>query len=377
VKILVLDQFSDPGGAQRSLAEFLPEMSRYGWKGAVALPGGGELFETAREAGFATDRIEMHPYRSGRKTLSDAAHFALDTPRLARHIRALAEREHADVLYINGPRLLPATAWARTGRPVVFHSHSYLGPGLVQQIAGIALREMDAHVIAQCEFVASAWRTFVDEDRLNVIYNGVAGPRWRRAKRANGPPRIGCIGRIAPEKGQLEFIEAAAQIHRALPECRFVVYGAVLFGQAAPTEYAERVRTAAEGLPIEFAGWTGDVHSAMAELDLLLVPSAPYEATTRVIPEAFASALPVIAFRSGGIPEIIDNGVDGLLARDAEDMADLAIVLLTGDPRRLISIAHCARETWERRFMLERYHRELLRAIEVAAGVRPPLAVGQ
>ena len=77
--------------------------------------------------------------------------------------------------------------------------------------------------------------------------------------------------------------------------------------------------------------------------------------------------MPVIAFPSGGIPEVVEDGVTGLLAKTAEDMARLAIDLLTGDARRLISMAQAARESWARRFTLERYHRQMMRAIQAAA----------
>src|SRR5204863_1454908 len=132
-----------------------------------------------------------------------------------------------------------------------------------------------------------------------------------------------------------------------LPECRFVVYGAALFREAGAAQYAAQVRRDAEGLPIRFAGWVDDVYRAMGELDLLLVPSAGHEATTRVILEAFAAGLPVIAFPSGGIPEVVDDGVTGLLAKNVEEMARLAVELLTGDART--AIAQAAQESWSRR----------------------------
>ena len=94
-----------------------------------------------------------------------------------------------------------------------------------------------------------------------------------------------------------------------------MIYGAPLFGESAVARYAAQVRTDAEGLPVEFAGWVDDIYACMAQLDLLLVPSAGHEATTRVILEAFAAGLPVIAFASGGIPEVVDDGVTGLLAK--------------------------------------------------------------
>ena len=383
----MLDQFSDPGGAQQSLVDLLPGIGARGWRVLVGLPGAGELFERVRALGFETERVDCGPYTSGGKSAGDVARFAAGTPRLAWQIRRLAERLKADLVYINGPRLLPAAAMARLGRPVLFHSHSYLFPGMVRRLAGLSLRRMDAWVVGQCRFVADPWRPFVRPERISVIYIGVPGPERATPQhpddphqpdqhRASAPPRVGCIGRIAPEKGQREFVAAAARIHRALPACRFVVYGAALFGEAGAARYEDAVRAAAARLPVEFAGWAPDVYGAMAQLDLLLVPSAGHEATTRVILEAFAAGLPVIAFGAGGIPEVLANGVTGLLASSTEEMAQLAIGLLTGDRRRLLSVAQAARESWSQRFTLDRYQEQVLRAMEacVAHDITPAVS---
>jgi glycosyltransferase involved in cell wall biosynthesis len=199
---------------------------------------------------------------------------------------------------------------------------------------------------------------------VKVIYNGVAAPS-RSAERHSGAPRVGCIGRIAPEKGQREFLHVASIIHRALPECRFVLCGAPLFSDARAQRYAARVRAAAAGLPVEFTGWVSDIDVAMAELDLLLVPSTGREATTRVIPEAYAAGVPAIAFPSGGIPEVIAQ--PGMLADSVEQMAARAIELLTGPREKLARMSEAAREQWRARFTLERYRQEVLATIECAA----------
>ena len=245
---------------------------------------------------------------------------------------------------------------------MLFHAHSYVPTGFSRRLAGASLRRADAWVLASCQYVAEPWRNYVGDGRVSVVYNGVAesvtpGPR------ASSQPAIGLIGRIAPEKGQREFLEAAAAIHRAVPACRFFIYGSQLFSDAAALRYDAEVRAAAAALPVEFPGWAPDVYAALASLDLLLVPSAAHEATTRVILESFAAGVPVIAFRSGGIPEVIDHGVDGLLAGSTAEMARLAIDLLTGDPARLRSISAAARESWRRRFTLERYRRQVLEVI--------------
>src|SRR5207244_6900376 len=127
-----------------------------------------------------------------------------------RRIRAMAEDIRADVIYINGPRLLPAAAWADPGLPVVFHAHSFLFSGPVRRMAGLSLARMDAHVIGQCEFVTEPWRWYGPAERVKVIYSGVAGPARLPARRVGGPPRVGCLGRIAPEQGQRDFVDAAA-----------------------------------------------------------------------------------------------------------------------------------------------------------------------
>jgi glycosyltransferase involved in cell wall biosynthesis len=367
MKLLLLDQFSDLGGAQHNLLELLPALRDAGWSALVGLPGDGVLFERVRAMGFQAERIACGPYESGRKSAADLGRFLAGTPRLAWQMRRMAQRMDADLVYLNGPRLLPAAALAGLGRPVVFHSHSYLGSGAVRDMAAFGLRSTNARLVAQCEFVAAPWRPFLRPEHISVIYNGVAGPPRVLPRPPAGPPRVGCIGRIAPEKGQREFVAAAARIHQALPECRFTIYGAPLFGESAAARYAEQVRTEAAGLPVEFAGWVDDIYTCMAQLDVLLVPSAGHEATTRVILEAFAAGLPVIAFSSGGIPEVVQDGVTGLLANTSEHMARLAIQLLTGDARRMISIARAAHEGWARRFTLDRYRRQMMSVIQAAA----------
>jgi glycosyltransferase involved in cell wall biosynthesis len=356
MRVLLLDQFSEPGGAQQAMLDLLPELRARGWDATVGLPGKGEFAEEVRRRGLCVHRISCGPFAQGRKTTGDLARFAVQLPVLARQIRSLAVG--ADVVYINGPRLLPAAAMAGLRTPVVFHSHSYLPPGPVRSAAGWSLRRMQARTIANCEHVASMWRPFAE---TQVIYNGVQD--------AAEPPRrdgrtLACIGRIAPEKGQLEFVEVARLVRRALPDCRFVVYGAPLFGDRSADRYYEEVRAHAEGLPIDFAGWVTNIASVLAETDLLLVPSKAAEATTRVIPEAQSAGVPVVAFASGGIPEIVEAGT-GVLARSVEEMAEAAIELMR-DRCRQLEMSKEARDCWRRRFTLDRYCSEVAEVLETA-----------
>ncbi len=363
MRLLILDQFSDPGGAQQALVELLPAMRERGWDALVGMPGDGPLFDQIAALGFETARVDCGPFRSGRKPPLEALRFLREMPGLTRQVRLLAKQIQADLVYVNGPRLLPAVAGLRL--PVVFHSHSFIATGPARWLAGIALRRAHASVIGACRFVAEPWTKFVPRQRVKVIYNGVAA-HARAPERRSSLPRVGCIGRIAPEKGQREFLRAASIIHRALPECRFAICGAPLFGDAGAQRYAAQARAEAAGLPVEFTGWISDINVALAGLDLVLVPSTGPEATPRVIPEAYAAGVPVIAFRSGGIPEVVADQ-PGMLADSVEQMAVLAIELLTGPAERLARMSEVAREQWRRRFTLDRYRQEVLATIECAA----------
>ena len=209
MKVLFLDQFSDLGGAQQMLLDLLSAVRDRGWQAAAGLPGNGAAAQRARAAGVKVFDIPCGPYSSGRKTAADWWRFQAETPRLAVKIRELTEEFVPDLVYINGPRLLPAAALARFRQPVLFHAHIGISQRAARLLAGVPLRLLNARVVAVCRDVAQTWSSFAGPERVEVVYNGVPGPRQPIARNGAGAPRIGCIGRIAPEKGQREFLAAA------------------------------------------------------------------------------------------------------------------------------------------------------------------------
>ena len=366
MNILCLDQFGELGGAQRCLLEAIPAMIDRGWKVHVAAPGGGQLAKRANALGATADSLRCGPYSSGKKTLPDMARFAVELPRLAFEIRGLVRRYSADLIYVNGPRLLPAAALsaARKGPRVLFHSHSLLD-GCALRLAGRSLAMARAAVVASCNFVASPLLPYCGGRGARVVYNGVRriAPR---GPASNGIKfRIGVIGRISPEKGQADFLRAARILHDVAPECRFLVCGAPLFSDAAALRYGAELEALSKDLPVEFVGWADDVESVFATLDLLVVPSTAIDATPRVILEAFAAGVPVVAFASGGIPEIVEHEVTGFLVeeRSPEALA-FAIWDLLRQPERMREMTGKAREKARGEFSLERYRARMIEAID-------------
>jgi glycosyltransferase involved in cell wall biosynthesis len=367
MNILCLDQFGELGGAQRCLLDLIPAMADRGWSIHMAAPGNGQLAERAAAMQATVDPIRCGPYSSGKKTLADMARFLGEAPRLAGEIRGLVWRYDADLIYVNGPRLLPAVALAaRKGPRVLFHSHSLLD-GPARRLAGRSLAMVRAAVVASCRFVATPLLPYCGDRGIRVVYNGVRHMSLPSRAAAAAEFRIGAIGRISPEKGQADFLHAARILHSAAPECRFLICGAPLFSDPAAMRYCAALEALAEGLPVEFAGWTEDVEGVLATLDLLVVPSAAIDATPRVILEGFAAGVPVVAFASGGIPEIVEHGATGFLVEERSPKAlAFAIRDVLREPERLREVAENARAKARTEFSLERYRAEMIEAIEAA-----------
>jgi glycosyltransferase involved in cell wall biosynthesis len=155
----------------------------------------------------------------------------------------------------------------------------------------------------------------------------------------DGPLRIGFVGTLVWHKGAHVLVDAA----RLLPAGRFEIQ---LAGDLDVfPDYVRSLRRAAEGLPVRFIGGfdrerLADVY---ANVDVLVVPSIWLENSPLVIHEAFMAGVAVVGARIGGIPGLVEDGVNGRLY-DPHSAADLARVLteLIEGPDRLRALAAAA-----------------------------------
>jgi glycosyltransferase involved in cell wall biosynthesis len=364
MNILFLDQYNSLGGAQQCLLDLLPGIAECGWKAYVGIPSVGPLTERLNAMNIPVSAISCGSYHSARKTPGDFARYVWETPRLAMQIGTLARSLSIDLLYVNGPRILPAAAIAGRSRgiPCLFHCHVHLGQAAAIRAAGWALRYADATMVACCKFAAGPLSGYVKPDKRHVTYNGTRDLMLDATKTET---RVGIIGRIEEDKGQMEFIEAARILHGEFPALRFIVAGAPLFSEST---YFSRVRDASLGLPVEYLGWQDDVAGTLASLTVLVVPSAAHDPNPRVVLEAFSAGVPVVAFPSGGIPEIIQDGETGFLTtgRTAESLAQRIRDVLTMDPSSLGGVIGRARRAWEQFYQLDRYRGEIADCIRAA-----------
>ncbi len=366
MRILYVDQFSEIGGGQRCFLDLLDPLEERGWEVVAALPGEGPLVEELAERGVRTERISCGPYRSGGKGVGDYVRFAFDVQRQSREIAALCARDAFDVVYVNGPRVLPGVLWGAGGeKPLLFHVHSHPQPRPVVALMREALARRRALVVACCESVGRPFRQIVPEERIRVIPNGTRALPYRiRGAQARGAVRLGVVGRIEAGKGQLLFLQCVRMLLAEFPQLEIVLCG----GPGRSERYCEQVGRMAKELPVQALPWCEDIAEVIDELDVLVVPSE-MEGLPRVVLEAFSAGLPVVAFPVGGISEAIEDGVTGYLAREctATGLRErIAEVLRSATPPRE-QVARQAYEKWMRCYALGRYQEQMLAVIEMTA----------
>jgi len=189
----------------------------------------------------------------------------------------------------------------------------------------------------------------IDFERAKV--SGVDAPeRIRREFLAEDAHLLLIIARLHPEKGHSYLFQALPEIRRSVHKpVRLIVAGTGPFEAA----YREAVRALDCDDIVSFAGFRKDAPDLMAAADLVILPSVA-EAFGLVLTEALYLGTPVVATRAGGIPEIVEDGVDGVLVPSSDSGAlARAIVDLLNDPNRRRQMAGAGREKILNRFRFE------------------------
>jgi glycosyltransferase involved in cell wall biosynthesis len=332
--IVFLEQQSWLGGAQRVLEATLNSIGP-DYERIVALPERGPFRSALEERNIETMEMAIGNYRPGRKSVLEMAGFLWRSVYCGLKLAAFIRRRRVALIYVNGPRCLPAGVLAMwlTRRPAIFHLHLIL----TRKLETILVTQLARHVsrIVACSEAAAASLLARDPRLLaktQILYN----PLVRRDAQSSPSPHIpgrgrsdrftiGIVGRITETKGHHLLLRALAQLPLEL-RGRILL---VIVGSEAPDcpsdlQYRQQLRADSlrEGLEHQIV-WTGylpDPSPWYSSMDILVQPSTD-EALGITVLEALDRGIPVIASRTGGIPEIVRDGVNGLLVAPGDVLA--------------------------------------------------------
>jgi len=250
----------------------------------------------------------------------------------------------------------------RLGHATVIHLHGamfhdyYRGVGASQQ-SRIDRMFRDARRVI---VLGSVWRTFVAEtfqlpDLRVLILPNASAARPPRAPEAV-PPEILFLGRLGERKGVPVLIEALGRLAESGLDWR-----AVIAGDGDATPYRAEVDRSGLSARVSFPGWLGEAEADahLSRAALLVLPSEA-EGLPMAVIEAFAWGVPVISTPVGSTPDILHDGVEGLMVPvgDAEALA-AALERLIADPDLRGQLGANARAYFEQNLDFDPYMEKL------------------
>jgi glycosyltransferase involved in cell wall biosynthesis len=355
-RVLYLHHVGELSGAEGSLRLLLRHLDRARAEPLFAGPRRGAFPAALAADGVPTLPLAFVPLRRIGGVLRTVA-------RLARLVRV----HHIDLVHANGPQTnVPAALAGRLlGVPVIWHARNLLAAGMWdvdRALAPLATRIVcNANAIRRRFAGSRGWErslTIVNAVDTREFHPGLPRAPFRRELGVpDTTPLIGIVGRIGLGKGHEHFVDAAVRLLRGGLDAHFAIVGDPLFDEDAWRADALRrcVKDAGCEDRIRFVGYRRDVPAVMRGLDVLVLASDA-EPCGRVLFEAMACGTAIVATDSGGTPEIVRDGREGLLVapRDPAALAR-AVGTLVADAslRARLGTAGVARVAAE--FTIERY----------------------
>lgn len=330
------------GGLERMVADISAAQRSHGHAVAVfSLTGPGELGPVIARAGV--------------EVIDGGKRRGFDLALLAR-LRAAITRLDADIVHTHNfvpnyyAALANAAAWPR--RPALVNTCHNMGA----RLAGARLRRLYRLSLMRTAGVAGVGegvarhlveRGLSPRARTVAVRNGVRMParvctESRAAARAAlgidpGALVLGSVGRLVALKNHRLLIEQVARLSREFPALQLLLVG------DGPMRAGLEAQARASGAPVRFAGARDDVEALLPALDAFVLPSHT-EGLSIALLEACATGLPSVASHVGGNPEIIADGVTGLLFPDDDgDALAAALRRLLADPALRAPMGEAAR----------------------------------
>jgi len=367
MNVMWVDLVSELGGAQRSLLEVCGALPSLGVNVTAAVPY-GPLFDQLKSAGITVYPISaLRAQKHGWGLFVTTAKLLRAPSTIGQIIRTVKP----DIVHTNNLPAFLAANRASSHIPFFWHVRDLAMPALMVHEASRKAERIIAASEAIDEHLVDVLSPRL-LGHVRVICNGIDPERFTRVSREEArkkfglphdAPVVGMIAHMIPWKRHDAFIAAAELIRRQRPEARFVIVGRDLFGEHA--RYIAKLQEQAEKAGLkDCLAWIRDLDAPeelLPAFDVLLHPALK-EPFGRIICEAMAARVPVVAAESAGPATIIEQRKSGVLVRDGvpQQMAEEALKLLA-DPALAARLAEEGLRTVRSKFTVRRVCEQLVK----------------
>ncbi len=270
----------------------------------------------------------------------------------------LIKKESINIVHTHSSRdgWVAGAAGKFTGTPVVRSRHLSTPIGK-NWFSSFSYRFFADAILASGDHIKETLvkRNGLDANKIISVGAGVDTRRFRGDISGDGVrkelglegcyPVVGMVAILRSWKGHDYLLGSVKAVVREFPTAKFIIAG------DGPRKEAlhQKVAELGVGENVIMAGFRADVPEVMAALDILILPSYASEATSQVLPQALVMSIPVIATNIGGLPEIVEDNVTGLLVPPKDSAA------IAG------AIIEMARDKDKARRMMERGREKILK----------------
>ncbi|MDD5449861.1 MAG: glycosyltransferase [Candidatus Omnitrophica bacterium] len=335
------------GGVETGTVDIAKWLTGHGHK-CVVVSGGGRLVRQLENHGITHYQVNV-----GKKS-------PLSIITSIKALKEIIKKEEINIVHARSrvPALAAFFAARAMKRPFITTAHGYYSKHPFSGIMGwgriviVASNVMARHMMENFN---------VPFDRIRLVPRGVDISRYHfnpdiSKGQKGGDYTIGMIGRLTPLKGHSYFLKAISIISRTMPHLKVLIVGNPPKGRE---KYREDLKLMSRRLGIgnivEFIEHSDDIPQIFNRLDLLVLSSIAPEGFGRVIIEAQAAGVPVVATRVGGVVDIIEDGLNGVLVypRDSQSLSE-GILKVARDRAFAQRVAQEARRVTEEKFTLDK-----------------------
>lgn len=330
VIVVEIEPSSFRGGQELSLLEVCRGLSQRGHKISLLYLKSGDLIEQYQT--FCSNIIQIHDYHLDRKNIQRLFNFIVDIFKVPVGENAVVygNRYH-DVFF--GYIL------------ALFHKASFVCHLRLPPPAGVD-RQQATGLQGAKRFITISQQTkldwvqsgLIEEEKLDVVYNTINSEKFKPPKNFIQTRKewnlpldtkvISYIGRLDREKGLETLITAFALLHKHKPNTQLLIAGKPLSTEKNYQDYLEQLCSDL-GITqsVNFLGHMSNPVTLYQVSDITVVPSIWPEPFGRVLIESMACGTPVVASRTGGIPEILTGAFQSGLFEpgNAEELCDRLI----------------------------------------------------
>ncbi|MBU2760775.1 glycosyltransferase family 4 protein [Acidithiobacillus sulfurivorans] len=291
--------------------------------------------------------------------------------RLARSVAQ--EAKNFDFIFANSQKagLISVLAGQLARKPVVWYLHDILSSehfGKAQLFAARYTANKATQILVNSKSTKEALQILTGRtENTHLVYNAFntepffqttnSQENHRESLGFDSRPLVGVFGRLSPWKGQDVFLRTLAM----MPNVQGLIVGSPMFGEDAYAQHLDQeIKTLGLENRVKLLGFRSDIPELMRTCDIVAHTSIAPEPFGRVIVEGMLSGRPVVASKSGGPNEIIENGVTGMLYTPGDAQALQSVLSeIINEPEQALLMAQRGRETALNRFSLDNMHKRL------------------